>query len=515
MAKKQLEQFTQATDLEYTDWLHRSRAATDNKLQVTDVVDLVQADLFYDTLSELIAETDTEKVKAGKRVVTFANQNGAAVRQEWLIVDSTALPQDGGQSVALTGVSKFAEQVFGGYVLVEQYGAVADGATDSTSAFAAAMAMHGTVYGIMNTSGAAYVLDDLQPSSGQYFIGMGIDKTWIKTLTGTTSVKLLGKRFSGISHCTFVAQSTTNTIAIQMGQRGTAPLAADSQICQHLDFNNIRFVGYADANYMYASNTSKFDQMFYESCVNGVTIQPVGQVGGGGSAGNCNGNIFTACRAYGCTTAIQALTNLDGGNDAMHNVIDFYSEDHTGVAFNITGYDNHLNLYADTAGVGGTNYSVSGHNFFTPRDSANTVTQAQLKNNIAVYAKGNRMYFGAEFMQKQDVTLTTFGAGGGQITTNMITGNGDKCILRIQNTNGGGGGETLILNCMSDAPIGFELLLIHIANTDGFYLTEPASGGPWTKLNWPAAGGYAMAFSAYSRARIVKVDSTTLMYLNS
>lgn len=136
---KKLHEFPERSGLDYDDLLHVNSTELDYKIQATKIADFVQADLFYDTLAELIAETDVEKVKAGKRVVTFANQNGAAIKQEWKIVDSTALPQDGGQSIALTGTGKYAEQVFGDSVRSVQFGTV------TTSNFAALLSVTDTV----------------------------------------------------------------------------------------------------------------------------------------------------------------------------------------------------------------------------------------------------------------------------------------------------------------------------------------------------------------------------------
>lgn len=81
----------------------------------------------FETVTAMIADTG---LQAGDRVVTFANQNGAAIRQEWKIVDATALPQDGGQSILLTGTGKYAEQILPQYITPEHYGAYADGVHD-------------------------------------------------------------------------------------------------------------------------------------------------------------------------------------------------------------------------------------------------------------------------------------------------------------------------------------------------------------------------------------------------
>lgn len=74
----------------------------------------------FETVAAMIADVNLE---VGDKVVTYANQNGAEVRQEWDIVAATGTA-DGGSYIDLTGSGLQAKQIFGEIVTSSQFGTV-------------------------------------------------------------------------------------------------------------------------------------------------------------------------------------------------------------------------------------------------------------------------------------------------------------------------------------------------------------------------------------------------------
>lgn len=383
--------------------------------------------------------------------------------------------------------------------VLDGFGVVADGVTDDTAAFTAANNASLSLY----IPPGVYKLDKFTPRMGSTITGAGIDACLLTSPAGSNPLQI-NYRLITVEKMTISLPPTADGIVC--GTRGGAG-GAGALFAQTCIFRDMRIVGGNDGVRIYGSNTSTFDTLFIESCTTGVRITPV-------SAGNTNGNKLSAVGVYGCNQALVALPNMDAGISTAHNNMDIYAEACTGAAgpvFKFTGYDNSLDLYPDSNS--GTIFDLGTGNVLRLRDAMNAVTAEMAKGNVMVYAVGGTVRDGSNFTVKQPVPLAQFSAGGGQIDTSLTSGNGSSSIVRVQNLNTGGSGETLILNTMADVPTGFELTLVHVVSAPGFYLAAPSYGGPWTLLNWPAGGGYALQFSAYTKCKIVKVSSNTLMFL--
>jgi hypothetical protein len=79
-------------------------------------------------------------------------------------------------------------------------------------------------------------------------------------------------------------------------------------------------------------------------------------------------------------------------------------------------------------------------------------------------------------------------------------------------TNDTGLQHNFTLNCLSDAPVGFELTLINTGNLAGFLAKPPSTGGPWTLVNWADPTLILSFAAAYaSTARFTKLSANSIM----
>jgi hypothetical protein len=414
--------------------------------------------------------------------------------------------------MALTKATNFF--ISGAFANVLDYGADPTGATDSTAAFNAAKATGNRVFVPEGTYAVANILMD---QDGQSFVGAGRDIT-ILTTQGTNCGFQINGRMCEISNMTMIAANTAD--CIRLGTRGTAPLANDSVFPQQATFQNMRFVGALNGIFAYGTNKGRFITCFFEACVYGVHFAPVGSPAG--LNGNCNGNTFTGCDAFGCVTSMYLEPNLDGGNASSDNFIDFVSEATTDKSFVIVGTRNYLFLLSDSDAMTWDIPSVlvspninGGANFFIARNPDNRVIQ--YGNTVAFNTSGGVAKMNFPFIQKPDSYQVDYSVATDEaINTAFVAGFASDEIFVVRNTTSPNALVGIVMNFFQDVPVGFKITFfnnIATTGTAGFLFKVPTSGGgPWTTIGW-TTGDNLLGFAAFPSVTFVKIAAATILKL--
>jgi hypothetical protein len=404
--------------------------------------------------------------------------------------------------------------ISGAFANVLDFGADPTGVGDSTAAFNAAKATGNRVFVPKGTYAVANILMN---QDGQSFVGAGRDVTTL-TVQGTNCCFQINARMCEISNMTMIGANTAD--CIRLGTRGTAPLANDSVFTQQVCIQNMRFVGALNGIFAYGTNTGRFITCFFEACVYGVHFVPVGSPAG--LNGNCNGNTFSGCNAYGCYTSMYFEPNLDSGNAPSDNFVDFISEASTDKSFVIVGTRNYLFIDSDADALSWDipSYLVNpniqgGANFFIARNPDNRVIQ--YGNTVAFNTSGGVAKMNLPFVQKPDSFQETYpSAIDYQVSTTQVAGFASDEIFIVQNTTSPNALVGIVMNFFQDVPVGFKITFfnnIATTGTAGFLFKVPTSGGgPWTTIGW-TTGDNLLGFAAFPSVTFVKIAAATILKL--
>lgn len=215
--------------------LYKSKSLQNGNNPISDPVNW---DKLYINKAGINSVTDminSTSVKIGDKVVTYANQNGAAIRQEWTIVDALSGVDNGGDYIDLVGSGLQAKQIFGVTVCPTQFGAVPNDDTApialiNREAFRECLKSYSDSYATVASQDDLYIVE---PQSGDYNLSNGFTVPTGMTLRasiGQVRIKILGATVDAdpkIALCTTnqVIDRATHTLSNSVGKYVTAPPA--------------------------------------------------------------------------------------------------------------------------------------------------------------------------------------------------------------------------------------------------------------------------------------------------